>query len=645
MGKEIQANVSGLKSGIGPNFEPQTVAVNWKVLLNISPVTWEPARIVEQVFAGDPKVISPILQSATNVPKNFNITRHPSWLRVADSTGRVLPYDKRIVQFAVSPEIGIGTFEDTVIAEIDGVPEYLSIKMVSDAREPNWRINPADFVYSMNMVVVMSLDQSNTNLSRDDRDIIAAFYNGEVRGVAKLEYVEQFNKYMAFLTVYSNIPANEQISFNMWRASTGITHQAEETFFFASEQVYGRIGAPEVLHPGALFQGIPLKQGWNWVSLNTENTNTNIDYLLSSLTSPKIGNDVTVKRKDGQTATFTQFSTPIIFSNQWAGNLNELDNEQAYLIHLSSADDTLYIPGDPITSFSNINLLSGWNWIGYQSQSVKPVNEALASINLRNRDLLKSQETFSEYHKGSDTWYGPLQFMEPGRGYKLKLKDGRTYTDLVYSRLGLKEYEVNHTTFESNMTLIGSLGLLELGEQDLDAERLLVGAFVEDSCRGYGYVEYVPFLEDYRVIFSFHGNAEDIGKEISFKLYDTQSGQEFISDKAYEVYVSDRILGNMLEPFELFQRLELPQKGYFLEQNYPNPYDTKTSIRFILPETAHVKLSIYDQFGKLIQVLSDEEKTAGEHTLIFDAANLPAGIYHYSIEAGAFRASRKMIKM
>jgi flagellar hook assembly protein FlgD len=94
----------------------------------------------------------------------------------------------------------------------------------------------------------------------------------------------------------------------------------------------------------------------------------------------------------------------------------------------------------------------------------------------------------------------------------------------------------------------------------------------------------------------------------------------------------------------LFDKLTLPEAGYFLEQNYPNPYDAKTNIRFILPQTEEVKLSVYDQYGKEVKVLIEGELSAGEHTAIFDGSKLPSGVYHYSLQAGEYRASRKMVK-
>lgn len=640
-GVEIRAHVMGMEDD---NGNVQEYPIDWSFEVNASPVFWDPAVINQKGTIGQSNVLEARLKNQAVITKAFEITDYPVWLTPSNLSGSILANGEYELQFAVDPELPPGLWKDTVVAMVDGWPELLEVNYESLAIPPNWVVNPTKFNYSMNMVLAFSLDQTNTNLSRDNRDMIAAIYNGEVRGVTRLEYVAQFNKYLAFLTVYSNIPANEKITFSMWRASTGVEHRAKETFYFANEQVYGRIGAPEVLHPDGVFQVIPLKQGWNWVSFNITNSDMTIHNMLSSLASDEKGNNITVKRKDGNTATFTQIATPIIYANQWAGNLYQLDNKQAYLIHLSDSPDTLRVPGQPITNFSKIGVFSGWNWIGFQPQSAQPILQALSSVNLRNKDLLKGQEVFSEYHKGSQTWYGPLQFMEPGKGYKLRLRSGVTYNDLQYSRLGIEDFEVDHTQFESSMTIIGSVGLSEGSELESGSQRLLVGAFIDDTCRGYGFLEYIEFMKEYRVIFSMHGNASDIGRPVIFKLYDTQSGQEFTPVNEPEFFVTDRILGEMMDPYVLFESLELPEAGYFLDQSYPNPFGTRTNIRFILPQDEHVTLYVYDQMGKRVAIPVDGNYKQGEHIIIFDAKDLPSGMYHYKMEAGDFSASRKMVK-
>jgi len=83
-------------------------------------------------------------------------------------------------------------------------------------------------------------------------------------------------------------------------------------------------------------------------------------------------------------------------------------------------------------------------------------------------------------------------------------------------------------------------------------------------------------------------------------------------------------------------------EDYRLDQNYPNPFNPSTTIRFRLPVSEMVSLKLYDISGRQLSTLLQEELSAGEHRLTFDAENLASGVYVYRIEAGAFSATRKM---
>jgi hypothetical protein len=85
--------------------------------------------------------------------------------------------------------------------------------------------------------------------------------------------------------------------------------------------------------------------------------------------------------------------------------------------------------------------------------------------------------------------------------------------------------------------------------------------------------------------------------------------------------------------------------GYHLYQNYPNPFNPETIIKFTLPERAYVSLRIYDLLGKDVKVLINSEMDAGFHSVKITASDLASGLYIYSLEAGSFRMSRKMILM
>lgn len=90
--------------------------------------------------------------------------------------------------------------------------------------------------------------------------------------------------------------------------------------------------------------------------------------------------------------------------------------------------------------------------------------------------------------------------------------------------------------------------------------------------------------------------------------------------------------------------IELSQPdSYLLNQNYPNPFNPSTIISWQLPESKFVTLKIYDVLGNEVASLINEEKPAGNFEVEFDSNGLPSGIYLYTIQAGNFTDSRKMI--
>ena len=81
---------------------------------------------------------------------------------------------------------------------------------------------------------------------------------------------------------------------------------------------------------------------------------------------------------------------------------------------------------------------------------------------------------------------------------------------------------------------------------------------------------------------------------------------------------------------------------YSLAQNFPNPFNPSTSIKYELPRTLHVNLSVYDMLGRQVLVLVNEKKDAGIHEVHFNATNLASGVYFYRIQAGSYVETRKL---
>jgi len=70
------------------------------------------------------------------------------------------------------------------------------------------------------------------------------------------------------------------------------------------------------------------------------------------------------------------------------------------------------------------------------------------------------------------------------------------------------------------------------------------------------------------------------------------------------------------------------QGGYRLLQNYPNPFNVSTTISFCIGNRACVKLEVFDVLGKEVVILVDGVMDEGEHSVVFDAKDLPNGVYY-----------------
>jgi hypothetical protein len=83
--------------------------------------------------------------------------------------------------------------------------------------------------------------------------------------------------------------------------------------------------------------------------------------------------------------------------------------------------------------------------------------------------------------------------------------------------------------------------------------------------------------------------------------------------------------------------------AFALEQNFPNPFNPGTTIRYTLAEPVHVRLAVHDILGRQVEVLVDERQTRGVYGVPFDAGALASGVYFCHLEAGTFAAVKRML--
>jgi hypothetical protein len=82
---------------------------------------------------------------------------------------------------------------------------------------------------------------------------------------------------------------------------------------------------------------------------------------------------------------------------------------------------------------------------------------------------------------------------------------------------------------------------------------------------------------------------------------------------------------------------------YALEPNHPNPFNPTTVIGYRLKESGLTRLKLFDMQGREVAVLQNGWRAAGSYRATLDASKLPAGVYIYRLESGAFKATRKMV--
>ena len=83
--------------------------------------------------------------------------------------------------------------------------------------------------------------------------------------------------------------------------------------------------------------------------------------------------------------------------------------------------------------------------------------------------------------------------------------------------------------------------------------------------------------------------------------------------------------------------------AYSLSNNYPNPFNPSTKIRYSVPELSNVTLKVYDVLGSEVITLVNGEKPIGSYEVEFEATSFPSGIYFYKLQANEFTQVKKMI--
>jgi hypothetical protein len=141
-----------------------------------------------------------------------------------------------------------------------------------------------------------------------------------------------------------------------------------------------------------------------------------------------------------------------------------------------------------------------------------------------------------------------------------------------------------------------------------------------------------------------YDTGEDQMDSGQFGLYSFQQDGDGIA-----AYFDNIVVNDLVTSVEDNSNSIIPNE-IALEQNYPNPFNPETQISYKLATGGYISLAIHDLLGREIKTLVSEEQPSGNYTVSWDGRDelgnkVPSGIYFYSLKAGKFVESKKMIMM
>ena len=109
-----------------------------------------------------------------------------------------------------------------------------------------------------------------------------------------------------------------------------------------------------------------------------------------------------------------------------------------------------------------------------------------------------------------------------------------------------------------------------------------------------------------------------------------------------DVGVVLKVTGGIINGIKQVSTTESPGR-FLLTQNFPNPFNPSTTIRYALPQRSHVTLTVFNTLGQQVSILVNESEDAGFHDVRFDGSGLASGVYFYRLSAGEYVATKKLV--
>lgn len=628
---------------------------SWIAFVNKNQVLWQDQqRNLVKEFNDTMTFISRVVNSGGDA-KNFTISNIPPWLTAVPSTGTIQPQSSQTIKFTVNRSINIGDYSVDLLLGTDfGYDEKLLVNLKVRKTAPNFSFNQAQYSKSMSIVGQIEI---NNIVSTNDEDILVAYAGNQIRGSAQLQYVPALDRYLAFLNIYANNSA-DSIQFKVWNSRRGELHEdVTPEIKFQDNGLVGSLLNPQVFSAiDKIAMPIALRAGWNWVSFPLYEAK--MRSFTTFLNGLNFANGDQVKTI-GHNAVATYGGSAF----GWSGNLNVsgLNNENSYLIHISNPDTIDYKGLAMDADTVPIEVLAGWNRIGFVSTKNMDINTALANYNATDGDLIKSQTDFAIY-LSSLGWLGNLTALEPAKGYLIKSAQGDTFT---YPRSSLfrlkgesiqpvKDYNIlpnnplNPAAFELSSNMIIQLNTCD---QIIEDENWVLLAMVNGKLRGIS--EKAIAVEGIEKALHFMTAYGDETEQFDFFLYN-KSDKNLLKVKGKIDFNNDAVQGDLNKAIVLdlefkqdckqFEPVSPADKNAIATYAYPNPFTNALSIS--IPEEIKI--------GALVQIIDQHSKVVFE-TRLGDQIELKlnggeldrlsSGVYQLKFIDGDHLVTEKLVKL
>ncbi len=527
--------------------------IYWNIYVQRNSLLWEDNYAAVTKYELDEQSFELTMVNNGSEIQSWQITNIPAWLQLNATSGLIRPQSELTLTATLPASLAAGYYTDILLLTGNaGIAEPCLIEAFVLAPEPDWNVNVNTYEATGNIIAKLSLP---AGVAQSEHDIIAAFINGECIGIARPQYIGNYDAWYVMMTVYGNeeTPAQTPIQFRLWNAESGITYSSVNVrpapFRFSPNMVKGTLADPVVLEvTNHLQQTLALQPSWNWISLNVNPVSARTENVFR----PVLGDISYVKDKN------SVFS--ISNATTYGGTLKVMGVTSSYRVKANRAT-TLTVEGTAINCAQTpIIINKGWTWIGYLPLQTMSVSDALADIAPASGDLVKSKTAFAVYDGAQ--WVGTLTRMTPGEGYMYQSHAAEGFTfrypetisltakrSVFCQRSGLSAKRSNSETvfipvtdpYSGNMSIVARV---------LDGKSVVhdveVGIFAGEECRGTATEEMISDTDT--AGYWFLTVAGDEQTPLTIKVYDPVSGKTTIVEQSLQ-YTDDAILGTLAEPY------------------------------------------------------------------------------------------------